>query len=216
MRWKSSFFHNLLVMNYLFCKSADLQDFILCFLLFQVLRFLCLCKESSKESTRRRGEKNLPALRSTPLRAEGFLFRAIPRRASPSICLASNEMFRSGNLGSVSDEMRCSYSINIRRSRIPSLSTVHCPLSTFQCPLSVKILISCNKKNRRFAPAFFYKLIISPSGGAAKARCRRPRGGSPRQDRRDSACAKEGNPQAIPSSRRRISRPHSTICSIPR
>ena len=29
-----------------------------------------------QRSTRRRGEKNLPALRSTPLRAEGFLFRA--------------------------------------------------------------------------------------------------------------------------------------------
>ena len=57
-------------------KSADLLGYLLFFLLFQELRFLCLCKESSKESTRRRGERNLPALRSTPLRAKGLRFRS--------------------------------------------------------------------------------------------------------------------------------------------
>ena len=46
-----------------------------------------------QRSTRRRGEKNLPALRSTPLRAR--------RRRSAR---APNEMFRAENMGSVSDE----------------------------------------------------------------------------------------------------------------
>ena len=86
------------------CKSADLPDYLLCFLLFQELRFLCLCKESSKESTRRRGERNLPALRSTPLRAESFLFRWSPAARRRRSARAPTEMFRAGNKGSVSDE----------------------------------------------------------------------------------------------------------------
>ena len=102
---EARFFHYFPVLDDFSGKSADLPGYLLCSLLFQELRFLCLCKESSKESTRRRGEKNLPALRSTPLRAEGFLFRAIPRRAGCRSARASNEMFRSGNTGSVSDEM---------------------------------------------------------------------------------------------------------------
>ena len=175
-----------------------------------------MCKESSKESTRRRGEGNLPALRSTPLRAEGYRFRSSAAAHAADLPALLMKCFALETKVLSPMKRAGIFFYKIRRSRIPSLSTVRCPLSTFQCPLSVKILISCNEKNRRFAPAFFYKLIISPSGGAAKARCRMPRGGSPRQDRRDSACAKEGNPQAIPSSRRRISRPHSTICSIPR
>ena len=35
-----------------------------------------LVRRKLQRSTRRRGEKNLPALRSTPLRAGGFLFRS--------------------------------------------------------------------------------------------------------------------------------------------
>ena len=35
-----------------------------------------LVRRKLQRSTRRRGEKNLPALRSTPLRAEGLLFRS--------------------------------------------------------------------------------------------------------------------------------------------
>ncbi|MBQ3880709.1 MAG: hypothetical protein II727_10415, partial [Oscillospiraceae bacterium] len=34
-----------------------------------------LVQRKLQRNTRRRGEENLPALRSTPLRAEGFLFR---------------------------------------------------------------------------------------------------------------------------------------------
>ncbi|MBQ3879515.1 MAG: hypothetical protein II727_04370, partial [Oscillospiraceae bacterium] len=37
--------------NYFSGKSVDLPGYLFCFLLFQELRFLCLCKESSKEST---------------------------------------------------------------------------------------------------------------------------------------------------------------------
>ena len=37
-----------------------------------------LVQRKLQRSTRRRGEKNLPALRSTPLRAESFLFRSSP------------------------------------------------------------------------------------------------------------------------------------------
>ena len=35
-----------------------------------------LVRRKLQRSTRRRGERNLPALRSTPLRAEGFFFRS--------------------------------------------------------------------------------------------------------------------------------------------
>ena len=37
-----------------------------------------LVRRKLQRSTRRRGERNLPALRSTPLRAEGFCFRSSP------------------------------------------------------------------------------------------------------------------------------------------
>ena len=49
--------------------------------LFIVLSFISgtplslLVQRKLQRSTRRRGEENLPALRSTPLRVEGFLFR---------------------------------------------------------------------------------------------------------------------------------------------
>ncbi|MBQ1504033.1 MAG: hypothetical protein IIZ49_01445, partial [Oscillospiraceae bacterium] len=88
------------------CKSADLPGSLLFFLLFQELRFLCLCKESSKESTRRRGEENLPALRSTPLLAETFLFRSSAAARRRRSARAPIEMFPAGNYGSGSDEMR--------------------------------------------------------------------------------------------------------------
>ena len=57
-----------------------------------------------QRSTRRRGEKNLPALRSTPLRAESFLFRWSPAARRRRSARAPTEMFRAGNKGSVSDE----------------------------------------------------------------------------------------------------------------
>ena len=84
-------------------KSADLPGYLLCFLLFQGLRFLPLWEESSKEA-HEGGERKISPPCDPPLCApEWSSFDDPPPRRTP-ICLAPIEMFPAGNLDSVSDE----------------------------------------------------------------------------------------------------------------
>ncbi|MBQ3879971.1 MAG: hypothetical protein II727_06670, partial [Oscillospiraceae bacterium] len=51
------------------------------------------------------GREKSPRLAIHPSARRRLLLSIIRRRASTPICLAPNEMFRAGKLGSVSDEM---------------------------------------------------------------------------------------------------------------
>ena len=86
-------------------KSADLPGYKSFFLSFWELRFLPLWEESSKEA-HEGGERKISPPCDPPLCApKASSFDHPPPRMSP-ICRASNEMFRAGNTGSVSDEAR--------------------------------------------------------------------------------------------------------------
>ena len=84
-------------------QICGFAGFLLYFLSFQELRFLPLWEESSKEA-HEGGEREISPPCDPPLCApEWSSFDDPPPRRTP-ICLAPIEMFRSGNMGSISDE----------------------------------------------------------------------------------------------------------------
>ena len=126
--------------------------------LFIVLSFISgtplssLVRRKLQRSTRRRGEENLPALRSTPLRAESFLFRWSPAAQDADLPALLLQCFQLEIR--VLSPMKRDDSVLYTSGEAGYL---HCLLSTVHCPL----------KKHRFRGAFF---LISSGRSRASSR----------------------------------------------
>ena len=87
-----------------------------------------LVRRKLQRSTRRRGEKNLPALRSTPLRAESFLYRSFPAAQDADLPALLMKCFVQEK--QVLSPMKCDDPILLTIRRKSDSFTVRFPLST--------------------------------------------------------------------------------------